>query len=359
MTTTTVPDRRAVSGPGRVTLVVHGPEPFDRGDVATLARVLRPRDIIVCGAMGRTAAGESGVRFRHDPRPPSAVLRDTTGDAVLVNHGKTPRSGWWFGNLVALRLGGHRLVHAECSDRVVRSWGHPVDDLTRALAMQIGFGITGEIPVEPPGKGIRRIHGYIPGEPVLVNGIVIGRATAETVTLAMKEGMIVPVSGLDPKPHGLDKIHRRGMTDLAVAWCKSGCIRNRPPERSRAVPVPQGHAGTLAVADHCGHRLYDRVGPGTCGILAVGDDTTAACSHIGTRLSLPVIGIMDGDGDGLVCASFTDGSVLVIPLYEKDDDAGDEAAQLVDGTGRTFEEWKHRIITHFGDRVRVVVPGKP
>ena len=51
-----------------------------------------------------------------------------------------------------------------------------------------------------------RSVGCIPGEAVYVNGIVIGRATEDVVVLRSREGMVEPCSGLEPKPHGLEKL---------------------------------------------------------------------------------------------------------------------------------------------------------
>lgn len=337
-------------------MVVHGPQPFDEGDVSYLASRIGADEIVVAGVMGRTAAEESGMPFRHDPRPPSRVLLDISGEALLVNHGKTPFSGWWFGNLVAQRLGSRHLVHVECSDKVVRSWNQPDDERVRSVARKIGFTVTHETTMMPPGGTGRVIRGCIPGEPVLVNGVVIGRATSEAVSLDVRDGIIVPVSGLDLKPHGFEKLHAQGDADLRGAWCKSGMIRSKSP-------VPCGiseseRTGSILVIDHCGHRVYEYLAQDTCGILAIGDDTTAACGHIGMHLSLPVIGVADGDGDGLVRAEYYPGSVILMPLDGRDDEFGKEAASLVDGTTRTFEGWKTRIIHHFKERVRIVVPGQ-
>ena len=56
-----------------------------------------------------------------------------------------------------------------------------------------------------PLRHTRQIRGCIPGEPVYVNGIIIGRATAEAVVLRSDGENVVPVSGLEVKQHGLEK----------------------------------------------------------------------------------------------------------------------------------------------------------
>ncbi|MEG3056315.1 MAG: DUF2117 domain-containing protein [Methanoculleus sp.] len=42
--------------------------------------------------------------------------------------------------------------------------------------------------------------------------MVVGTATAETVVLAGQDGAIRVISGLDVKPHGVEKLLRRGPT---------------------------------------------------------------------------------------------------------------------------------------------------
>ena len=70
--------------PELCTLVLHGPEVFDAGDVVFLVDRLRPSRIIVSGVMGRTAAEESGIPCEFISVPPSRVLRDLDGSALLA-----------------------------------------------------------------------------------------------------------------------------------------------------------------------------------------------------------------------------------------------------------------------------------
>ena len=85
-------------------LVLHGPEVFDAGDVHYLIERLHPEREIVAGVMARTAAEESGIDCEFISVPPSLVLKDISGCAILANHGKIPESGRIFGEIVASRL---------------------------------------------------------------------------------------------------------------------------------------------------------------------------------------------------------------------------------------------------------------
>jgi hypothetical protein len=336
-------------------MVVHGPEAFDCGDVARLQALLGPGRTVVAGVMARTAAEESGLPVVFDGHVPSVVVGMIKGRVFLVNRGKTPESGRIFGEIVASRLPpGRPLVQLECSSQTVFAWNGGEEDrrFGGLLADATGFAFE-EAPAGPPGEGEERaIRGCIPGEAVLVEGIVIGTATGETAVIRSEGGRIEAVSGLKPKPHGLEKLARIGRADLGRAWCKSGQVR-------RAGPKKGGHApptGQILVIDHCGHDLYRSISPGTCGVLAIGDDTTAVCGHVCAHLGIPVFGVVDGDPDGLVGGGFATGSVIAEVLDGTDDETGRELAGHVPGGPVTWDDWVMRAVSLLGPRCRVTRP---
>jgi len=354
-------------------MVVHGPEAFDLGDVALLQDILAPGRTVVAGVMGRTAAEESGLPVTFDGDVPSSVIGrilgpegswdrpggkgaplDRTGGRVfLVNRGKTPESGRIFGEMVASRLPpGRPLVQLECSSRTVFLWNGGDPEFARLLADSTGFTLEEACPARRPDGEEREIRGCSPGEAVLVEGIVIGTATADTVVVRQGQLGIEPVSGLRPKAHGLEKLARLGKIRLPTAWCKSGPVR-------RASPRKRGHApssGRILVIDHRGHDLYRSLTPDICGVLAIGDDTTSVCGHICAHLGIPVFGVVDGDLDGLVAGGFSPGSVVVEILGGRDDEAGLELASLVGRDPVTWIEWVARALGVLGDRGRVMYP---
>ncbi len=339
--------------PDHPVLVIHGPEIFDYGEAGWLIERIRPSRTIVAGVMARTAAEESDLPVEFQGEPPSSVIRLLTRPCILANHGKSPESGRIFGDIVASRLQdtGQGLVQIECSSRTVFVW----DDGDRALASALSH-LTGFI-LEEAGsnRGVqreeRRIRGCVPGEAVYVNGIIIGRAMADTVVLRTIEGGIEPVSGLAPKAHGIEKLIRDCPIDLSAAWCKSGAIRSAPPRRS----TMRERTGAVVVIDHCGHEIYRRIGHGCCGVLAIGDDTTAVCGHICAHRGIPVLGIVDGDGDGIVPESFAAGSVVIQAETERDDDIGNELAPMAGGRSVVWDDWVKSVLQVLGDRVKVVV----
>ena len=332
-------------------MVVHGPEIFDSGEVAWLLATLRPARTIVAGVMARTAAEESQLPVEFSGKPPSDVIRATSGAVFLVNRGKTADSGRIFGEIIASRLGNRGFVHVESSSRTIFCWNGGDVALAATLSRLTGYGVEMVTANRSPLPAMREIRGCIPGEAVYVNGIIIGRATAETVVIRWSGQTIEPVAGLQPKPHGIEKLSRTGQLDLATAWCKSGAIRGAVPKASGCAP----EEGRVLVIDHCGHELYARLPDDCCGILAIGDDTTMVCGHICLHRGIPVLGIVDGDQDVIVQSAFARGSVIVEAIGERDDDIGTEIA----GRARThmvrWTEWVDEILAHLQGRVKIIL----
>jgi hypothetical protein len=303
-----------------VILVLHGPEIFDSGEVYQLQHQLRPDRVIVAGVMARTAAEESGICCEFISVPPSMVIRKLKGTVVLANHGKTPESGRIFGEIVASRLYPDPLCQLEASSKALYAWNRDVDDTITRIAELTGYTIEPAYADKREGGPMRTIRGCRPGEAVYVNGIVIGKATGTEVELRSDSGRLVPVSGLLPKAHGLEKLHQIRLSDLSAVWCKSGVIRTAVPGSAGR----KGESGKVLFVDHCGHDLYRNITPDTCGIVSIGDDTTAVCGHIASHLGIPVFGIVDGDGDNIVQGFFVEGSIIARALHERDDDIGAE-----------------------------------
>jgi hypothetical protein len=334
-------------------MVVHGPEAFDLGDVARLQRLLSPEKTVVAGVMARTAAEESGLPVTFDGDVPSSVIRRTGGRVFLVNHGKTPLSGRIFGEIVASRLPrGSPLVQLECSSQTLYVWNGMDLEFPRLLAEVTGFSLEEASSVPKAKCTHREIRGCIPGEAVLVQGIVVGTALAERVVIRSGEGGIEAVSGLLPKGHGLEKLNRQGQFDLSLAWCKSGMVRRASPRKGAAAP----ETGRILVIDHSAHDLYRYLTPGTCGVLAIGDDTTAVCGHICAHLGIPVFGVVDGDMDGLLEAGFSPGSVVVEVIEGRDDEVGRELAETTGNAPAAWSDWVARALASLGGRCRVIHP---
>jgi len=337
--------------PESAVMVVHGPEIFDSGEAARLMDVLSPGRVIVAGVMARTAAEESGLCVEFNAQPPTRVILGLDEPVFLANQGKTAVTGELFGNIVASRLGDRGLVHLECSSRIIYCWNGGDKKLARLLSCLTRFKVNLLKSSIHRQERVREIRGCIPGEAVYVNGIVIGRATADVVVLRSNGNMVEPCHGLEPKSHGLEKLSLDRGIDISNAWCKSGPIRSAAPHTSgNALPI-----GRVLVIDHCGHEIYARMPEECCGVLAIGDDTTSVCGHICAHSGIPVLGIVDGDRDTIVPSGFAPGSVVVEALGERDDDIGKEILQKVPGIQVVWDDWVREILDYLRGRVRVVI----
>ncbi|MCX6700272.1 MAG: DUF2117 domain-containing protein [Methanomicrobiales archaeon] len=337
-------------------MVVHGPDIFDLGYVRWLIENVRPQRTIVSGVMARTAAEESGLLLEFAGRPPSSVLQDLEGPAFLANCGKTQESGQIFGRIIAGRMLPAGLVHLECIDRTIYAWNDADFGLAGFLSRATGFPVERctAIP-DVDMEGFREIRGCIPGEPVFVNGLVIGTATAVTVVIRGREGRIEPVSGLHPKPHGFEKLSRLGPVSPARAWCKSGVVRRRNPRDLYEIKSAFAK-GRVIVIDHCGHDLYQNLDEDVVGVLAIGDDTTSVCGHMCAHRGIPVFGIIDGDADGVIAPEFAPGSVVIRVASGHDDEFGREVSDNIPGGPVEWAAWVHAQVTFIGDRGTVMYP---
>ncbi|MCU0629897.1 MAG: DUF2117 domain-containing protein [Methanoregulaceae archaeon] len=337
-------------------MVVHGPEVFDLGHVRWLVAHVKPGRTIVSGVMARTAAEESGLPLEFAGRPPSVVIKDLDGPVFLANCGKTPESGNIFGRIIAGRLLPKGLVHLECSDRMIYAWNDADLQLAGHLSRATGFRVEQctALP-DQDGTGLRQIRGCIPGEPVFVNGLVIGTATASTVVIRGFDGRIEPVSGLRPKLHGLEKLARLGPVFPARAWCKSGVIR-RQNTRFREEVQRGISTGRVVLIDHCGHSLYQDLYSDVAGVLSIGDDTTTVCGHICAHRGIPVFGIVDGDADGVITQRFAPGSVVVLVQPGCDDTLGREIAKNISTGPVRWETWVGAQVSAIGARGCIIYP---
>jgi hypothetical protein len=334
-----------------LTCIFHGPAVFDEGDALWISQLLNPKQCIVAGVMGRTAAVESGLPVRCADLPPSLVIQRTPGDIVLINRGKTPVSGRRFGEIVASRIEGG-LVHIECSDHTCYLWNRGDASLATYVSSLLDLPIREAVSTNSDRPEIRTISGCLPGEPVMVEGITIGYATAEEAVISVVDGALVPIRGIILKPHGVEKLTARGCPPLDSAWCKSGTIRSHTPKAQiRLAP----RIGRVAVIDHTALDTYRSITSDLCGFITIGDDTTAVCGHIGAVAGIPVFGITDGDADGVVSEAYAPGSVITHVTSGTDDAVGITiAASVPDQRDICWDSLVSSLLHQFSDCIRVV-----
>ncbi len=326
-------------------LVIHGPEIIDSGELTDLVRILDeigPVHVLTGGTMARVAVLDSPLKTLVD-----ITRKMHTSDAlsyfsnknviVLANCGKTSATGTFFGQIVSSRV-DRSIIQVErprARDGQVILWhgtdGDKADVVKRAaqyladaLAVTLHKTPKKTMVVEHTGEtDSRAVHGAQPGECILIEGTVVGTVVDTEVAVVARDGRIVDIRGAVIKGHGLDKI---GRVDLETAYIKTGYLRrySRAQCRSNAV-VPARHLerGKAVIINHAADRAFEVVDENTICAITIGDDTTAICSDILSRIGVPVVGITDGDADGIYHTACTVQGSLVIRLEgESDDDIG-------------------------------------
>jgi hypothetical protein len=256
--------------------------------------------------------------------------------AVLANCGKTSETGRVFGQIVSSRV-RRSVIHVErpgAVDGSVILWrgadgdkSRHVQYVARRLSDRLSLKLIKkqkrELRVEQTGEVVtRHIYGARPGEPLLVQGMVVGTVVDSDVALIVQRGRIVDIAGVATKAHGLEKI---GNIALGTAYIKTGHLRasNEACVERSMLPARPLERGSVTFVNHCAEETLESVNEKTICAITVGDDTTSICGDILSRAGIPIVGITDGDGDGLYAgACDVEGSLVLRLGNASDDDIG-------------------------------------
>jgi hypothetical protein len=345
----------------KISLVIHGPEVIDSGEVKIVLEKLSLLGEVKAelgGTMGKTAVLDAGLENVIDTTrhlKPSACIEfffETSDLICLLNRGKTLETGRIFGSKVAFRLKNPEkkpLIQIEspgcsfgkliplnkkaatCIEKFSRAFGLPAEnplDFYNPISIET-CSQTGKTRIT------REISGVLPGENIFVNGIVVGKALSSEIRIISENGFITAIEGGEIKEHGLEKLHnyeKRDSIDLAGAWIKSGDIRRSssllPAARKenfsarKSISLSGPGTGKVVLIDHAAEKSYE-LAAGAELAVTVGDDTTAIAGDILYRLGIPIIGITDGDCDNVVCKTKAlNGSIILKLAPGSDDIAG-------------------------------------
>jgi hypothetical protein len=332
----------------RIGIILHGPEIIDVGSAKRIIDIFnRENDVMakLGGTMGRTAVLDSGLEDVIDisqgltPSETVLFLKDRIDLAILLNHGKTLETGRHFGRIVASKVGESiPFVHIERPDfdgRIIYYSPHAkpcaefVKNILAAcydLPLEHGKAAPAHVRVDGD-RIIRRIAGAFAGENIRLDGVVIGEIAQPDPEIVCKDGKVVEVRGIRIKPHGLEKLENRKI-NLFTAKVKTGNIR-RTRQKPKIKNVGRIQQSKIAIIDHCAESTFELVKDARL-VITVGDDTTTIAADILTRLGIPVIGIIDGDIDGVLENSMVpEGSVIICVKAGFDDVVGREVFGLL------------------------------
>ncbi len=337
-------------------LLFHGPEVFDSGWGSRIIDAMKALDDVRCvlaGTMGRTAAIDNGLKgIEFWGKMPGACIHDLASqvDAVIiVNYAKSEQAGLVFGAMIVERARVDiPIVQVECSGPFFVEWAEGCDPHITGILRQMRIPQRDGILIKPSvweadGRVYRRMTTAAPGDFILINGIIAGRATGTEVIIACKNGHIIEIQGAEVKEHGIEKLDRFGGVDLQAVKLASTntlrCMEHRPRTRKT-----KGYG--VVFIDHAGMHVYDLAHEAE-GVVTVGDDTTSVVGDILYRFQIPVIGIVDGDADMILQnGHFTSGSVRL--TVQKDDLFGLKVFETVfqgkQEIDAGFEQVRDRII---------------
>ena len=308
----------------RYGIVIHGPEAIDQGLAAQIVDLLsNVGEVKACvgGATGIVAAMDSGLDALIDISKvelPSEALKRMEPDVdhlVLVNCCKLEETGIAFGGTVALRAKVKKPLVQVDNDFVI-SWNVEGYDFAKWISQKLSKKMIVPTKTDEVPSKIRRISGVVKGENVWVNGVVIGKATSDVVELSVNEDGKIRFNGVKVKESALSRLR---IEDLNTAIVRSGTIRRtqKPPRLK-----PTKKRSVAFIIDHDAEKLAHKFKEASA-VVTIGDDTTKTAGSILSRYDVPVIGITDGDEDGIcVEKSFAKGSVIFTLEKGTDDLAG-------------------------------------
>ncbi|HUV24981.1 MAG TPA: DUF2117 domain-containing protein [Methanomassiliicoccales archaeon] len=347
----------------RLGIVIHGPEVIDTGRAEHLLRFLGEMgycEVCLGGAMGAAAVIDAGLEdiidiSRREKVSEAMVRLDRTCDVIVVlNHAKTKESGVAFGSIIVKRLPGE-LEHPAIQLDVgfILPLNRKGEDMARDISSKLKMELEG-VACDQFCQSHRIIHGVIPGENVWINGNVIGRALTDKVTIRIDDGLPI-FEGVEVKEQGLKKVLPFSLNDSMI---RTGRVR-----RTKVVPrsMDRESNGRIMLIDHCAEDSFFETEDASLAV-TVGDDTTRIAGALLYRKGMSIIGITDGDEDG-ICGEdvFASGSVI-IKLHPGNDDIlgnevrerffGDDVHARLNGTAAELVEM---IIEMGGDRIKEIL----
>jgi hypothetical protein len=378
-------------------LLVHGPEVIDEGEVEKALETLKNAGFEIKAALGgisgKTAVIDAGMRRVIDiskDMKPSEVLDDFVKRGIdfilLANHAKSEESGSVLGEGILknfITRGGVKenlsFVQLEYCSRIIIPWlVKPGDeDIYRTI-----LGVFADFKEKGPRKleirckkeadfMYREIQGVCPGEKIVVDGVIIGtvssKCTNNSITLVAKDGKLVNIVGGMLIKHNLEKLPP---LDLGKEMIKTACVirRTRPKVTGRVEESTEAKRKKVACFFYTAEHLFPKIEEADADIkvaITIGDDTTSIAGDILKRFGIRMIGITDGDADGLIeglesgvleeYAKFLPpGSVILRLKPESDDIIGKrikeqifnntDELELEGDVERHFEELKHRVL---------------
>jgi hypothetical protein len=354
----------------RICIRFHMPGIFDSGWALRLLDTLRRQgevEALLTGTTGTTALLDA--RMENDVK----VIRERWSAWLKRNRG-------WDIAITATHTVDLERLKAECFhisrivpwvpligidtySGVIVPWAPGTETFAEEVAAQLCFKIVAPkdygrtVWIDGRGRECRRVLGVSEGDWILIDWLVVGKARSKEVVVVKENGKISEIIGGEVKEHGLEKL---GDFDLGAAKIDTVRVLRGHVENRRAMKVEK--LDRVALINHCGYDVYGFIERKISGAVTIGDDTTAIVGDILSRYAVPVIGITDGDADGLIEEPhYAKGSVIL--RVAKDDVFGGIVLDkifgnqtLIDGKLGTIRERIVELARSSGALEEVLVP---
>lgn len=351
-------------------------------------------DACLCGTMGKIAAIDAGMENLVEVgrlMKPSTCIEHffRSKDLVcLLNHGKELTTGRTFGRIVVSHLKNPEekpLIQIERPGRPdgeLIPWNRVALPYAEKLSSLLNMKISrppspvNTIEISKYGTRVLRRISTFPGANIMVEGIVVGKATSSEVALISENGFLTSMEGGIIKEQGIEILHKheeRVPVDLSIAWVKTATSRKNSDDfydsmegknewMAKTASSKKGFSQEklleggvkVILIDHCAERSLDMM-KGAGFVITIGDDTTEIAGNIFSRFGIPILGVTDGDCDELATeVRYSPGSLLLHLKQGKDDELGKEIKQHIFSGEQiacfeNIDDLKPRIIKLAGD----------
>lgn len=221
------------------------------------------------------------------------------------------------------------IVGVDTNNRVVAFWSEGAREFAQRLSEDLKFDLKdgkdfGTTFWREGEREFRRILAVSPGDWILINKIVVGKAEAKDVVVVCEKGNILDIIGAAIKRHGVEKLGRIELSEAKIDTVK--VLRNIV--KSRRTDLKAKISKKIAYIEHVGYDVLKLLDEGICSAVTVGDDTTLIVGDILSRFGIPIIGITDGDAEGLLQGGeLAPGSTIF--KVKSDDEAGRRIFQQI------------------------------
>ncbi|HUY01628.1 MAG TPA: DUF2117 domain-containing protein [Candidatus Deferrimicrobium sp.] len=305
----------------RIGIIIHSPEVTELGitkDFLTRVETVKMNyQAVLGGIMGRLAILdailEEKVFIDHPYKPSEAldylIIRNVDL-IILMNQASTRESGIEFGRQVVENsnllkffktLPLIQIDRLRDEDRFMIKWQHQCRLIEQWLQKNYKLEEISPPPAQESlkvaGDKVTRILRAIQiNDKLLVNGVVIGAVTSDKVEVIAESGRITDLKGAEKNSHGIEKLGLVDLTAARITTLKSLRRVHKSKKRKVSSPKIKSH---IAMLTWRGEQVYRHADKIDC-LVSIGDDTTFVSTEILSRFSCPIIGIIDGDADGIL-----------------------------------------------------------